>query len=232
MSFFIEWLSVGMIAISAWWMFSARSVFASGTYTPLFIMLLVDFVLVLGLIYPLILYFLCNDQHPYHAIYACITPIITAFFSGDSNLSLQVNLRHARESLGVHQPSSDVTIPLFSIFARGGSALVTTICFVMILRSYSSLGFAFFDILWIFGASLAISFALSSLPTGGTFAALTILCTIYSRGFESGYLLLRPAAPVFCSFAAAFDAVSAIFGSYVVAVKTRQFEHVELKHFI
>lgn len=232
MSFFIEWLSVGMIAISAWWMFSARPVFASGTYTPLFIMLLVDFVLVLGLIYPLILYFLCNDQRPYHVIYTCITPIITAFFSGDSNLSLQVNLRHARESLGVHQPSSDVTIPLFSIFARGGSALVTTICFVMILRSYSSLGFAFFDILWIFGASLAISFVLSSLPTGGTFVALTILCTIYSRGFESGYLLLRPAAPVFCSFAAAFDAVSAIFGSYVVAVKTRQFEHVELKHFI
>ncbi|WP_178841993.1 dicarboxylate/amino acid:cation symporter [uncultured Treponema sp.] len=232
MSFFIEWLCVGMIAVSAWWMISARQVFASGTYTPLFIMLSVDFVLVIGLIYPLIVHFLCNDQHPYHVVYACITPVITAFFSGDSNLSLPVNLRHARESLGVHQPSSDVTVPLFSIFARGGSALVTTICFVMILRSYSSLGFAFFDILWIFGASVAISLVLSSLPSGGTFVALTILCTMYSRGFEAGYLLLRPAAPVFCSFAAAFDAVSAIFGSYVVAVKTKQFEHVELKHYI
>lgn len=232
MSFFIEWLCVGMIAVSAWWMISARQVFASGTYTPLFIMLSVDFVLVIGLIYPLIVHFLCNDQHPYHVVYACITPVITAFFSGDSNLSLPVNLRHTRESLGVHQPSSDVTIPLFSIFARGGSALVTTICFVMILRSYSSLGFAFFDILWIFGASVAISLILSSLPSGGTFVALTILCTMYSRGFEAGYLLLRPAAPVFCSFAAAFDAVSAIFGSYVVAVKTKQFEHVELKHYI
>lgn len=232
MSFFIEWLCVGMIAVSAWWMISARQVFASGTYTPLFIMLSVDFVLVIGLIYPLIVHFLCNDQHPYHVVYACITPVITAFFSGDSNLSLPVNLRHARESLGVHQPSSDVTVPLFSIFARGGSALVTTICFVMILRSYSSLGFAFFDILWIFGASVAISLVLSSLPSGGTFVALTILCTMYSRGFEAGYLLLRPAAPVFCSFATAFDAVSAIFGSYVVAVKTKQFEHVELKHYI
>lgn len=232
MSFFIEWLCVGMIAVSAWWMISARQVFASGTYTPLFIMLSVDFVLVIGLIYPLIVHFLCNDQHPYHVVYACITPVITAFFSGDSNLSLPVNLRHERESLGVHQPSSDVTVPLFSIFARGGSALVTTICFVMILRSYSSLGFAFFDILWIFGASVAISLVLSSLPSGGTFVALTILCTMYSRGFEAGYLLLRPAAPVFCSFAAAFDAVSAIFGSYVVAVKTKQFEHVELKHYI
>ena len=232
MSFFIEWLCVGMIAVSAWWMISARQVFAAGTYTPLFIMLSVDFILIVGLIYPLIVHFLCNDQHPYHVVYACITPVITAFFSGDSNLSLPVNLRHARESLGVHQPSSDVTVPLFSIFARGGSALVTTICFVMILRSYSSLGFAFFDILWIFLSSVAISLVLSSLPSGGTFVALIILCTMYSRGFEAGYLLLRPAAPVFCSFAAAFDAVSAIFGSYVVAVKTKQFEHVELKHYI
>ena len=232
MSFFIEWLCVGMIAVSAWWMISARQVFAAGTYTPLFIMLSVDFILIIGLIYPLIVHFLCNDQHPYHVVYACITPVITAFFSGDSNLSLPVNLRHARESLGVHQPSSDVTVPLFSIFARGGSALVTTICFVMILRSYSSLGFAFFDILWIFLSSVAISLVLSSLPSGGTFVALIILCTMYSRGFEAGYLLLRPAAPVFCSFAAAFDAVSAIFGSYVVAVKTKQFEHVELKHYI
>ncbi len=232
MSFFIEWLCVGMIAISAYWIVTARSIFTAGTYTPLFIMLLVDFILVFGLIYPLIIRFLCNDQHPHHVMYACITPIISAFFSGDSNLSIPVNLRHVRESLGAHQSVADVSIPLFSIFARGGTALVNSICFVMILRSYSSLGYSAFDILWIFVAAFTISLVLSSLPSGGTFIALTILCTMYGRGFEAGYLLLRPAAPVFCSFAAAFDAVSAVFGTYVVAVKTKQFEHVEVKHFI
>ena len=128
--------------------------------------------------------------------------------------------------------SSDVTVPLFSIFARGGSALVTSICFIMILRSYSSLGFTAADVLWIFFTTFAISLVLGSLPSGGAFISLTVLCTMYSRGFEAGYLLLRPAAPIFCSFAAAFDAVSCIFGSYVVAVKTRKFEHVDLKHYI
>lgn len=232
MSFFIEWLCVGMIAVSAYWMMNARSVFAAGIYTPLFIMLLVDFVLVFALIYPLIIHFLCNDSHPHHVMYACITPILVSFFSADSNLSIPVNLRHTRESLGAHQQSSDVTIPLFAIFARGGSALVTSICFIMILRSYSSLGFSAFDVLWIFAVSFALSLILGALPTGGTFVALTIMCSMYGRGFEAGYLLLRPAAPVFCSFAAAFDALSAVFGSYVVAVKTKQFEHVELKHYI
>ncbi len=232
MSFFIEWLCIGMIAVCAYWTITARAILSFGIYTPLFIMLLVDFILVFALIYPIIIRFLCNDLHPYHILYACITPIITSFFSGDSNLALPVNLRHVRESLGAHSESADVTVPLFSIFARGGSALVSSICFIMILRSYSSLGFTSFDVLWIFFSSFFISLVLGALPTGGTFIALTVLCTMYSRGFEAGYLLLRPAAPIFCSFAAAFDAVSAIFGSYVVAVKTKKIDHNDLKHYI
>lgn len=232
MSFFIEWLCVGMIAVSAYWMIGARAIFASGIYTPLFIMLLVDFLLVFIVIYPLTVRFLCNDLHPQHLIYASITPVLTAFFSADSNLSLPVNLRHARESLGIHPHTADATVPLFSIFARGGTALVTSICFIMILRSYSSLGFTAVDVLWIFLMTFSLSFVLGALPTGGSFVALTVLCTMYSRGFEAGYLLLRPAAPVFASFAAAFDAISAIFGSYIVAVKTKQFEHVDIKHYI
>lgn len=232
MTFFIEWVSIGMIAIACYWMVSAKAIFASRIYTPLILMLTIDFILAIALIYPLIIRFLCNDLHPMHVLFASITPILAAFFSADSNMSLPVNLRHARESLGQHQQAADVSVSLFSIFGRGGSALVTAICFVTILRSYSSLGFTAFDVVWIFVTTFAISLVLGAIPQGGTFVALTVLCTMYSRGFEAGYLLLKPAAPILCSFAAAFDAASAMFGSYVVAVKTKQFEHVELKHYI
>lgn len=232
MTFFIEWVSIGMIAIACYWMVSAKAIFASRIYTPLILMLTIDFILAVALIYPLIIRFLCNDLHPMHVLFASITPILAAFFSADSNMSLPVNLRHARESLGQHQQAADVSVSLFSIFGRGGSALVTAICFVTILRSYSSLGFTAFDVVWIFVTTFAISLVLGAIPQGGTFVALTVLCTMYSRGFEAGYLLLKPAAPILCSFAAAFDAASAMFGSYVVAVKTKQFEHVELKHYI
>ena len=124
------------------------------------------------------------------------------------------------------------SLPLFSSFARGGTALVTSICFVTILRSYSSLGFTVFDILWIFAVSFIISFALGSFPQGGTFVSLTVICSMYGRGFEAGYLLLRPAIPVLCSFAAALDVLSAITGSYIVAVKTKKFDKIDLKHYI
>ena len=232
MSFFVDWLSVGMIAVAACWMSSTKAIFAGGIFTPLTLMLLVDFILIVVIIYPLILRFLCKDLRPWHVLYATICPVLAAFFSGDSNLALQINWRHGRESLGIHSDVSDVTFPLFSIFGRGGAALASSICFVVILRSYSPLGLKIFDVMWIFVMSFGLSFALGAIPQGASFVALTVLCTVYSRGFDAGYLLLRPAVPVFCSFAAAIDAASAMFGSYIVGVKTQRIQHIELKHYI
>lgn len=231
-AFFVEWLSVGMIAISTYWVMQARVVFEVSTFMPLCIMLLVDFFIVAGIIYPLILRLLCKDLRPYHVLYASLCSIITGFFSGDTNLALLTNQRHTKESLGIHDETNYFTLPLFSIFARGGTALVTSICFVTILRSYSSLGFTFFDVIWIFAISFITSFALGTFPQGGTFVALTAICSLYGRGFEAGYLLLSPAAPILCSFATAFDVLSAITGSYIVAVKTKKIDKIELKHYI
>ena len=231
-AFFVEWLSVGMIAISAYWLMQARVIFEAPTFVPLFLMLLVDFLIVAGIIYPLILRLLCKDLRPYHVLYASICSILTGFLSGDSNITFLTNQRHTKESLGIHDETNYFALPLFSIFARGGTALVTSICFVTILRSYSSLGFTLFDVIWIFGVSFITSFALGNFPGGGTFVALTVICSMYGRGVEAGYLLLRPATPILCSFAAAFDVLSAITGTYIVAVKTKKIDKIELKHYI
>ena len=231
-TFFVEWLSIGMIAISCYWVLQARAIFATQTFIPLFIMLLVDFVIVAAIIYPLILRLLCKDLRPYHVLYANLCSIITAFFSSDANLTLLTNLRHSKESLGVHDETNNFTLPLFSIFARGGTALVTTICFITIFRSYSKLGFGVFEVFWIYGVSFITSFALGNFPVLGTFVSLTVICSMYGRGFEDGYLLLKPAIPLLGSFAAAFDALSTFTGNYIVAVKTKKFDKIELKHYI
>ena len=195
-------------------------------------MLLVDFAIVAGIIYPLILRLLCKDLRPYHVLYASICPLVTAFFSGDTNLTLLTSFRHSKESLGIHDETNNFSLPLFAIFARGGAALVTSICFVTILRSYTLQGFTAFDVLWIFGVSFIISFALGSFPVIGSFVSLTVICSMYGRGFEAGYLLLRPLMPILYSFSAAFDVLSAMFGNYIVAVKTKKIDKIELKHYI
>jgi Na+/H+-dicarboxylate symporter len=232
MCFFTECFALGMIAITCYWFVTSRTIFTAGVFTPLFIVLLLDFFLAIAVIYPLILHFLCEDPHPYRVLYAGIGPILTAFFSGDTNLSLVLNMRHGKESLGIHQRVNSVAFSLFSIFGRGGAALVISASFVVILRSYSSLGFTLADVLWILVTSFGLSFALGALPSGGPFIALMVLCTMYSRGFETGFLLLKPAAPVLCSFAAALDAATALYGSYIVGVKTHNIEHIDIKHYI
>lgn len=219
-----ELLSVGIIVIMCNWTVQFRAIIKSGVFTPLIIMLSVIFVLVAGLIYPLIVRNLCRGGKPWKVLSACVVPFITAFFSGDTNLTLPINMRLGKEKLGIRQRTNGYVYPLFSIFARGGSALVVIISFVVIWRSYSTLNLEFLQMLRISLMAFLLSFLLGAMPTGGTFVALTVLCTMYGRGMETGYLLLKPAAAIIGSFAALFDAATAMFGTYIVANNTKTIE--------
>lgn len=231
-NFFAEIIAIFCVAVACYWMINFKGVIEPGIYTPMIIMFLCDFVIIAGIIYPLILRFVCHDPHPYKVLYASIAPMIISFFSGDSNLVLPLMNRHGRESLGLRRRSRGFTYPLFSIFSRGGSALVTAISFVLIWRSYSSLSMPISDVLWIFGITFGLSFLLGGIPSGGAFILLTIVCDTYAKGFETSFLLLQPASLIICSFASLFDTVTAMFGSYIVAVKTKMVEHHTIKHFI
>lgn len=232
MSFFSEVLAVGMIAIMCRWTLDFIFVLKAKVYLPLILMLSADLFIMVFVIYPLVLRFLCHDPHPFRVLYAGICPFMAAFFSGDTNLALQINMRHGKESLGIRSRVNSVTFPLFSIFGRGGAAWVTAVCFVLVFRSYSSLRISFSDIMWVAGLSFILSFALMQIPYGGPFIAVTVMCVLYGRGFEAGYLLLKDASPVICSFAAGMDAITAMVGSYIVGVKTGRIRHQELKKFI
>ena len=231
-NFFTEIMSILCIAIVCYWTIDFRNVIEPGIYTPMVIMFLVDFVIIAGIIYPVILHFVCHDPHPYKVLYASIAPLILSFFGGDSNLVIPLANRHLRDSLGIRRRCRGFTYPMFSIFARGGSALVATISFILIWRSYSSLRIPVADIMWIFSLSFGLSFLLGGIPSGGAFVLLTILCSKYARGFETSFLLLKPASMVICSFAALFDTLTAMVGSYIVAVKTKNIEHHSITHFI
>lgn len=232
MIFFMEIFSIGIIAVTISWAIQFRSVIAQGIFTPLILILSGNLLFVSLIVYPAILYFLCHDPHPYRVLYASIAALLTAFFSGNTNITLPLIIRHGKESLGEQRRINAFSAPLFSIFARGGSSLVTIVSFILIWRSYSSLSIGFFDLLWLTSLSFLLSFVLGNMPTGGTFFALTVLGAMYGRGFETGHLLLKPAAVIIGSFAAAFDAITAMFGTYIIAIKTKQIHHKELSSFI
>lgn len=231
-SFITEITAVLSIAIMCNWIISFRAAFATGIYNPLLIMLVCDFIFITVILYPLIVRLVCHDPHPYRVLYASLAPMMLSFISGDSNFVLPLTIRHGNESLGIKRRCSGFTYPLFSIFSRGGSALVVVICFIMIWRSYTALSISLNDIMWLFFLAFGLSFLLGSIPSGGTFILLTIICTRYGKGFEASYLLLQPAVVILCSFASLLDTVTAMYGSYIVSVKTKMVEHHKIHHFI
>lgn len=219
-----ELFSAGIIFVMCSWTIQFREVLKSGIFTPLILMLTVEFIIIAGIIYPLIVRAVCRNGKPLKILYSCITPFMAAFFSGDTNLALPFEIRLGKEKLGIRQRTNGFAFPLFSIFARGGTALVSIISFVVIWRSYSTLTIEFFDMLSISLTAFLLSFVLGNIPVGGTFTALTIMCTMYGRGMETGYLLLKPAAAIIGSFAALMDVATAMFGTYIVANNTRTIE--------
>ncbi|EID85080.1 Na+/H+-dicarboxylate symporter [Treponema sp. JC4] len=230
--FITEIMAFMMVMIMTKWFVEFRTIIFSGIYTPMLIMFIVDFVIVAGIIYPVIIRYICHDPYPYRVLYASIAPALLSFIGGDANLSLPLTIRHGKESLGIRRRTSGFTFPIFSIFSRGGSALVSVISFIVIWRSYSSLNIPLGDILWIFGFSFVFSFLLGGLPSGCAFVLVTILCQNYARGFETSFLLLKPAALIICSFSMLFDTVTAMYGSYLIAVKNKTIEHHKAQHFI
>ena len=232
MNFISEMLAVGMIALMSKWTLDFLRVLAFKNYTPLLVLLGADFALVAFALYPALLKLFWKEPHPYRVLYASIGPLFAAFSSGDTNLTLPISMRHGKESLGIKRRINAVTFPLFSVFGKGGVALVSIVCFITILRSYSPLEISRSVLIWAGLHAFLLSFVLCEHSSGSAFLALTMLCTAYGSGFKESYLLLKNAAPLICSFAAGFDALTAIFGSYVVALETGHVERQELRRFI
>lgn len=232
LSVFTELLSVGMIALVCKWTVDFLTMQKLKVFMPMIILLIVDLVLVAFVFYPLLVSIICKEKRPWKILYASICPFMMAFFSGDTNATLGISMRHGKESLGIKRRANAAVYPLFAAFGRGGAALVETVCFIQIIRSYILMDISFGSAMWVIGLALLLSFALPGLPVGGPFIAITVMCAAYGPSFEAGYLLIKDVAPIICAFAAGFDALTAMFGSYIVAHKNDCIVGVEIRKYI
>ena len=230
--FFVDMLMLGMVAVSAYWVIKFHEMLLTAVFADFAILLIADLLIIALVIYPLLLKIFCRDINPYRVLYASLAPMLAAFFSQDTHVALAVLLRHANESLGVRRRISSVVLPIFSIFGRAGSSLVITVSFIVILKSYSSLSLNIQDMFWLVGIASLFSCLLGRFPAGGTYIALASVCALYGRGFESGYLILRPAAFFIGAVAAALNALTAITGTYITAYRFNMTGRKDLRFFI
>jgi Na+/H+-dicarboxylate symporter len=141
-------------------------------------------------------------------------------------------MRHVKENLGVRRRVNAVTLSLFSVFGRAGSAMAAAAAFIVIVNSYSSLGITAADVFSIGVRAWVISFLLIRHPGDGAYAALAVLCLDYGRGYEAGYLNLRPLAFYLIAVGTFLDVMIASFASCAIAGMGGFLEKKSPRHFI
>ena len=221
-----------MIVLSTYWAMRFHTALKADVFRDL-ILLLGIFSVVLGFgILPLFLYFLKPKTNPWVVLYGSLSQALLGFFSGDINFTLPVLFRHVKENLGIRRRSNAVTVTLFTAFGRAGSAMVAAVAFIVIIKSYSSLGITTKDILTIAGSALMISFLLAGNPGDGAYTALAALCMGYGRGFEAGYLILKPLAFYLIAVGTFLDVMISTIAAYGIGRSSRFQEDRAIRHFI
>jgi aerobic C4-dicarboxylate transport protein len=226
-----EVIAIGLIALSASLILELR-LHDLSAFRQLITILSVDTIVVVFGVFPLLLYWLGDKEPPYRWVYAALGPAIAGFVSGDVTLALGQLTRHGKESFGVPRTVGSAVYPLAAFFGRAGTALVSGVTFVLILRSYSSLELGILEVLWVMLMTFLVSLILGSAPGSGTLVALSVLCSLYGKGRQDGFLIVKPVMPLLVAYGAFLDVLTAAFTGLLVGRTHPEWKNVEAKDFL
>jgi aerobic C4-dicarboxylate transport protein len=226
-----ELFGFAMIVLSAYLLMTLRQ-YELRQFRQIMVILTIDVALVVFAVYPLLLYFLCDRENPYKWLYAMIAPALAGFFAGDHYLATTLLAKHGYENLGVPRRVGSAVYPLFAVFGRAGTAMVSAAGFLLVLKSYSSLEVSFLQALWTILFTILVSLALGSVPGLGAYVAISTLCGIYGRGIQEGYLILKPIAPLLVSYGVILDVLAAGFSSMLVARQVKVQQEIDIYDFV
>lgn len=197
----------------------ARGVVDFRRFLPLAGVLLGVAAVLIGGIYPLVLWLAGNRRSPWKDLAGMSGALLGAMASGAPLFNYGNLTRHLKENLNVRRNTASLAAPLYLMFARGGTALITAFSMLTIIRSYSSLEITPFQAAWTALFSLLISFALPASPRGGLVAALMMLGNLYGRGLDDGWLILVPILPILGMIAVLIDTAT---GAMLILIINRR----------
>ena len=198
-----------LAVLSAGAVIGARRVVDIKRFFPLLgIVLGLTVILIFG-IYPLVLWLLGGRRSPWKALAGTGGALLGAFVSGSPLFNYGNFTFHLKENLKVRRHTAAVTAPVYLMFARAGTAMVSAVCMLTVIRSYSSLEITLFQAAWTALFSFLVSFALPAAPDRGLTAALVMMGALYGRGLDDGWLILAPALPLLALVTAVLDTATA-----------------------
>ncbi len=215
-SIIVEFLEIGMIALGANSMLNIRRIGESPAFVEYVSHLLIDAGVVVLIVYPGILY-LITRKNPFKWIYASLAPMLAAAFSGDHRFALSSAIKTTKENLIVRRRVGSLGIPLMSLFARGGTALVSTVSFIFLFNTYSKMGISADEVLFTLGSAILASILLWAVPGGNARFAMAFLLGNFSALDGKGIVYLEPVIFVALAVAAVLDVLTASLGTFLVA---------------
>ncbi|TFG63424.1 MAG: dicarboxylate/amino acid:cation symporter [Spirochaetales bacterium] len=231
-SLVIELIGFGIIPLAANLVLQLRINPERILFKQLALILGIDSVIIIFGVFPLILYFFGGRQNPYKWIYAALSSAIAGFVSRDSFFTLSILTKHGRESYGIPRKVGSAVFPLLSMIGKAGTAMVASVGFLLIIKSYSSLGITWFQFFWVLLFTFLTSFLLGSAPATGSLVAISFLCKFYGRGIEEGYLILNGIMLILISFGVLIDVISHSAIALLVTKHENLHQEIETNNFI
>jgi aerobic C4-dicarboxylate transport protein len=237
-SLFVEVFWIGMIAVSAARVLALRNLKGGEAYIPLFIALLLNFLLAVFVILPIFLYYINNRKNPFHWLYASLGPALAALFTGDAYLTVGMLTKHGKENMFVPRKIGSTVYTLGSILSKAGTAMVAAVCIVVLRKATLGGDIPVLEYFWIFFASIGLSLFISIIsapfPQVGAYAAIAFICLTYVQPNMpvDKYLDVGQIAPLLICVAAVIDVLVSSLAAYRITQELEFREDIEVKRCI
>jgi Na+/H+-dicarboxylate symporter len=208
-----------LIPVTAYMVLIFRETSSLSDYSSLIIVLLVVSVLFLFGLIPGVIMLLKIKENPFKILFGLLVPAIAGSVSSDNFYMAGHSIICNNENLGITRKMGAPLQSIGILFSRTGTAAVSAVSMLFILKSYSNLELTFFQILWVVFFSFLASFLTFQNPVIPAYISLSLMCTLYGRGLEKGFLILVPVIPVLNRIAILLDGTVSNFTAYLISRK-------------
>lgn len=197
----------------------------------LFMLLIITGIIVFALLPILFALFTKFKKNPYKVLFLSISSLVMSLSSGNVLSSVATNMTTSRYSLGVQKRNAVTSTIFFSLFAKGGSAAISTFLILTLITAMGGILDSTTIILVALAASAAsfvsfTSFGMESVIT--TYIALKIL-NVDLYGAESALLSILMITNGLSSL---LDSAVIAMGTKAVSVATKTDMEVPYKDYI
>lgn len=230
-TFITEVFSVLLIPVTADSLNSLSKSLGNGAFSSFAAVLLLSSTAAVLLI-PLVAYFALGRKNPFPFIFAFLASSLAALASGNLRFAAGTMVREGAEDMGLRRRYSSVILPMGLVFGRAGTTFVSAMCSIFILSSYSPLAGSLGNMLLLLVVVPAATVVSGAEIPGGPIGVLTLVCGIFGKGFENGYLVATPIALLLSIAATALDLLWVGISQVLCARRLVPAEKKPSQHFI